>query len=147
MNRHPPGAREYARRILQHEGNGCPDGAAVADALERAWGKLSSRLEPLLGKGADALITRAVHLARREFPFLGLVRPAISASVEFLGVRESLSGRSGAEAEAAGVAVLESLVGLLVGLLGENLGLAPVRAIWPDVVPGAAETPSNEWEE
>jgi len=146
MNRHPPGAHELALRVLHHEG-GCrgSGGSAAAAAVERAWGKLSRELEPLVGKGgADALITRAVHLARLEFPFLGPVRPTVSAPVDFAGMRESFASREDGEAEGAGAAVIEHLLGLLVGLLGEDLGLAPVRGLWPEAAPGASSPPSNE---
>lgn len=144
MNLHPPGAHDLALRVLRHEG-GQGTGGTTAGAVERAWGKLSRELEPLVGKGgADALITRAVHLARRDFAFLGPVRPAVPAPVDFAGLRESLSAREDAEAERAGVSVIQNLLGLLVGLLGEDLGLAPVRKLWPQAAPGASTPPSNE---
>jgi hypothetical protein len=145
MNRHPPGAQDVARRLLHHEGGGSAGPGGVADAVERAWRKLSAGLEPLVGRGgADALITRAVNLAKREHPFLGVVRPAVDAPIDFVGLRASLESQDEEAAAAAAVAVLTSVLGLLVGLLGEDLGLRPVQAIWPDVTPGVEPPQSIE---
>lgn len=137
MNEHPPGAHELARELLRHEAGAHTGPAATAAGLESAWLRLSAELEPLVGKGgADALVARAVNLARREFPFLAAVRPTPGAPGDLAALRESLATQDGARADAAAVAVLESLLGLLIGLLGEELGLWPVRVIWPDVTDG-----------
>jgi hypothetical protein len=40
------------------------------------------------------------------------------------------------EAKASVVAVLAHLIQLLTSLLGEELGLHPIRRIWPEVVSG-----------
>lgn len=138
MNGPPAGAHQLASRLLQHESGGTTGAGAIADALESAWRQLGEGLEPLVGTGGTyALIARAVSLARREFPFLGTVRLVPGARADFTAIRDSLTSQDDALAEAAGVAVLERLLGLLTGLLGEELGLWPVRAIWPDAVRAA----------
>jgi hypothetical protein len=60
------------------------------------------------------------------------------------GLRESLEGRDRAEAEAASVALLANLLGVLVNLLGEDLGLRPVWNVWPGESLGAAPPTSRE---
>lgn len=147
MNERPSGAHQLAGRLLQHETGGTTGAGAISYALESAWQKLSAGLEPLVGNGgADALIARAVNVARREFPFLGTVRTTPGARADFTAIRDSLASQDDAQADAAGVAVLERLLELLIGLLGEDLGLWPVRAIWPGVAPAASEPRSNDGE-
>lgn len=138
MTEPPSGARQLAERLIRYETGGATDAGAIADGLESAWRQLGEGLEPLVGTGgAYALIARAVSLARRDFPFLGIVRLVPGARADFTALRGSLTSQDDALAEAAGVAVLEKLLGLLTGLLGEELGLWPVRTIWPDAVRAA----------
>ncbi|HEU4452415.1 MAG TPA: hypothetical protein VFR81_05115 [Longimicrobium sp.] len=136
------------RRLLRHEAGGARDAASLAAAAEGACRKLSGELEALVGRGgAAALLGRAVSLAGRELPFLAGVRPRTDAPLSFDAFRESLQGLGPAETEAAGVALLGNLVGLLINLLGEDLGLRPVLNVWPDVLPGAEPPASTEIEE
>lgn len=88
-------------------------------------------MERLVGPGgAAALVRRARTLATRDFP--------------------SLEGGTAAsdpeQTEAANAAVLAHLVGLLVNLIGEELGLRPVHKIWPGVASGGAAPRSTETE-
>lgn len=147
MNEDRSGAHHLAERILRHETGGTPGADAIARALESTWRQLHDGLEPLVGSGgADALIARAANLSKREFPFLGTVRPTPGAQADFTAIRDSLTSQEAAQAEAASVAVLERLLELLTGLLGEELGLWPVRAIWPDAVRAASARRSNDGE-
>ena len=143
-----PAVDDLVRRLLQHEAGGAQDAVSLAAAVERACRKLSGELETLVGRGGvAALLGRAVNLARREFPFLAGVRLQSDSPVSFDALHESLQGRSPAEAEAAGVALLANLVGLLINLLGEDLGLRPVMSVWPNVLPDAGSPASTETEE
>ena len=135
---------ELVRRIVRHEAGGSLDPESLAAAVEGVCRKLSGELETLVGRGGvAALIGRAVSLAKREFPFLGTVRLELDAPVALGGLRESLQGH-GPAAEAASVALLANLLGVLVNLLGEELGLRPVWKVWPSASPGAAPTMSTE---
>lgn len=136
------------RRLLQHEAGGAQDAASLAAAVEGACQKLSGELETLVGRGGvAALLARAVNLTKREFPFLAGVRLQAGARPSFEALYESLQGRSPAEADAASVALLANLVGLLVNLLGEDLGLRPVVSVWPGLIPGAGPPALTESEE
>lgn len=136
------------RRLLQHEAGGARDAASLAAAVEEVCRKLSRELETLVGRGGvAALLGRAVNLTRREFPFLAVVRLRADAPPSFEALHESLQERSPEEADAASVALLANLVGLLVNLLGEDLGLRPVVNTWPDVLPGAGAPALTESEE
>jgi hypothetical protein len=57
--------------------------------------------------------------------------------VSFSGLRESLQDRGPDKALRASEAILATLLELLVGLLGEELGLRPVYTIWPGLPDGA----------
>jgi hypothetical protein len=147
MNNQAASAAEVARRILDHEGAAAQGGESPSAALGTAWRKLAGGLEPLLGRGgADALIARAVTLARREFPSLALVRTDADGPVAFAGLDAPGAEGGDTGASTAGVAVLAALLGLLVGLLGEELGLWPARVIWPNAVPGGSAPRSTEGE-
>lgn len=126
-----PSVFALANRLLRHEAGGSGAPEAFAGALDRACGKLCDELERLVGPGgASALNRRARSLAKREFPFL-----------------EGEAGEVAPEREeAANTAVLAHLLGLLVGLMGEELGLRPVRKIWPEVASGEATPRSTESE-
>ncbi|HEU0076069.1 MAG TPA: hypothetical protein VFQ76_00365 [Longimicrobiaceae bacterium] len=131
MRQPSPALSELARQLLRHEAGGSPEPQAMAAAVERACEKLSGEMENLVGPGgAVALVRRARTLAKREF---------VDA-----GSGSAAPGPGQAEAESA--AVLAHLVGLLVGLLGEELGLRPVRKIWPDVASGEGTPSSTETE-
>jgi hypothetical protein len=143
-----PDVDDLVRRLLRHEAGGAQDAASLAAAVEGACQKLSGELETLVGRGGvAALLGRAVNLTKREFPFLAGVRLQTDAPLSFKALQGSLQGRSPAEAGAASVALLANLVGLLVNLLGEELGLRPVVNVWPDVLPGAGPPASTETEE
>lgn len=143
-----PAVDDVMRRVLQHEAGGARDVESLAGAVERVCRKLSGELETLVGRGGvAALLGRAVNLAKREFPCLGAVRLQMDGPVALEGLRESLQGCSAAGAEAASLALLANLLGLLVNLVGEDLGLRPVTNVWPNVLPEAGQPASRETRE
>lgn len=145
MNQRSPAVDDLVRRLIQHEAGGTRDAESLAAAVDAACRKLSGELEMLVGRGGvAALLGRALNLARREFPFLGAVRVRLDDPVVLEGLREALHGRGPAEAEDASTAVLANVMGLLVNLLGEELGLRPVTSIWPNLLPEAGAPASTE---
>jgi hypothetical protein len=125
MRQPSPSIVGFALRLLRHESAGSREPRVVAAAADRAFEKLRDELEALVGPGgASALNRRARTLARRQFPFLD--------------GDNGKAGPSSEQAEAANAAELAQLMGLLVNLLGEDLGLRPVRRIWPDVASSEA---------
>lgn len=124
---------ELARQVLRREAAGSREPAALAAAVDRACEKLEAELENLVGPGgASALVRRARVLARRQTSSLDEARDG---------------SRPGAErVEAENAAILAQLLGLLVNLMGEELGLRPVHKIWPDMASGEATPSSTETE-
>ena len=129
---HPsPELAELARRIVEHEADGS-DPSASAAAVEAACRRLKDHMVHVLGSGGvSALLGRALHLAQREQPLLAEVSVRGEPGACFTGLSESLAGRTDEEANAAAATVLTHVLGLLVTLLGEELGMKPIRKLWP----------------
>ncbi len=124
---------EIARRIVEYEAGGSHDRAATAAALEMAVSRLRHHLVDLLGaSGVAALLRRALHLARRQQTILSGVTASGESAAWFSGLTESLAAAStDQEATAAAAAILAHVFDLLVMLLGDELGMKPIRKFWP----------------
>jgi hypothetical protein len=148
MIQRSPAVDDLVRRLLEHEAGGARDAESLASSVEQACHKLCDELEAQVGRGGVcALFGRAVSLSKREFPYLATIRVQTAAPLSFQALRESLRGRDAAEVEAASASLLGNLLGVLVNLLGEDLGLRPVRSVWPNLVPQAGAGDSRETEE
>lgn len=135
MAHHPPYVGELARRLVEHEAGGSPAPSASVAAAEAACRRLKDDLIDLLGRGGvSALMGRALNLAKRERPLLAGVTLNTESSSCFTGLPEALAASTDEEAAVASSSVLAHLIGLLVTLLGEDLGMQPVRKLWPNVV-------------
>ncbi len=101
----------------------------VATSTVNAVKQLLRELKPLVGElAACALYKRSVQLARSSFQ-----RAPDDAQThdELLGpLQQDLSGRSSAEAQKGSRALLNSLVDLLVSLIGEPLTHRLLRKAW-----------------
>jgi hypothetical protein len=108
--------------------------AERARAAERACHKLSVRLSRLVSPdGSYAIVSRALHFARAEFPFLDTVHASTAPEACFDGLDARLQEVGLAETGKGVQAVLSALLYLLVGLLGEDLTLGLVGDLWPDL--------------
>lgn len=72
-------------------------------------------------------------MAQREQPLLGGVVLLTDSGACFSGLQEALSAESSEQAMAAAATVLAYTLDLLIMLLGEELGMKPIRTLWPDV--------------
>lgn len=126
--------RNLAGWLLAREREDHQELTALPDAAERAYQKLCQRLAQLVTMaGSHALLARALHLARVEFPFLEGVRPCPPPEFCLEGVRERVRGVEPTMAQHGLASILASLIGLLVTFIGEDLALRLVRDVWPDV--------------
>jgi len=132
MTRPSPKLVELARRIVEQEAGGSGDPAASAAAAERACGRLSDHLIDLLGSGGvTALLGRGLNLAQREQPPLARVAISAEPGTCFNGLADALLPCTDEEAMAAASTLLTHIFELLVMLLGEELGMKPIRKLWP----------------
>jgi len=129
-----PSQHAVAQWLLTAEGVDAERRLAAPTAAERGVGKLSQRLAQLITLvGSDALLTRAVHLSRVEFPFLDGAQ--ITRSDDSLTLRLGDSGKGAESGQVAEgfEAVLAILIALLVSFIGVDLTLHLLREVWPEV--------------
>jgi hypothetical protein len=139
MAQPPPEVLDLAHRLLRHETGGSPDAESSAAAVDAACGRFK-QLDDVLGAGGvAALMGRALHLAKREWPLLAAASFDPESSSCFTGLAAALAGGTDEEAAAAAESVLAQMLGLLVVLLGEELGLQPVRKLWPRLASSPTE--------
>ncbi len=136
-----PAVLDLARQLVRHETGDSPNPAAAAAAVDAACGRFKHELADVLGAGGvAALLGRALHLAKRERPLLAAASFNPESSSCFTGLAAALATGSDEEAAAAATSVLAHLLGLLVALLGEEVGLQPVRKLWPHLAPTISDT-------
>ena len=122
------GARELTRRLVARarpKGDG-PDAVALAAqaACERAYRDMARWLG---ASGAHALLTRALAHEQGDYPFLAEIRIGHRSDPVLDGVA-GIVQLHGASAAAAGLeAVLETLVGLLGRLIGDDMAVQLVE--------------------
>jgi hypothetical protein len=132
MDQATPVVRHLARLLLNLEASPAEPAEGEAHAVLSAVAKLRGHLAKLVGLvGFQALLARALALAKSEVRWLETVRITADTSLE--GLSESARQQS-AEAVAAGsAALLAQLIGLLVSFIGEALTLRLVGEVWPDL--------------
>jgi hypothetical protein len=140
-----PAHQELAGWLLARE-IGARDGlGAEVEAAEMVCRKLSRRLAKLVTPaGSQALLARALRLARADFPFLEGVRLGSSPETCLEGLREAAGGVEPAQAREGAVGVLASLWGLLATFIGDELTLRLVRDVWPDARLGGPNPGTQE---
>ncbi len=140
MAHHPLYVGELARRLVEHEAGGSPAPSASVAAAEAACRRLKDDLIDLLGRGGvSALMGRALNLAKRERPLLAGVTLDTESDACFTGLADAVAAGTDEEAAAAAAAVLAHLLGLLIILVGEELGMQPVHKFWPHVASSVRE--------
>jgi hypothetical protein len=140
-----PAHQDLARWLLAREMGDRADRADPVGAAESACRKLSECVARLVTVVAfQALLARALHLARAEFPSLAGVRPGPSPDACLEGLSERLEGVEPARATEALAAVLANLLGLLATFIGDDITLRVVRDAWPDARLGGADAAAEE---
>jgi hypothetical protein len=101
-------------------------------AALRVFHKLSQRMALLLSAvGSDALLRRAVHLSRAEFPFVGGIQTAPDAESLIPGLGQAATTVEPDQAHEGFVTVLGNLIALLDLLIGEHLAFRALQDVWP----------------
>jgi hypothetical protein len=108
--------------------------SGILAAAERVCQKLDPHLSRLVSPaGAQALLSRALFVARTEFPFLEGARAGKVSESRLQGLTERIYDIDAVEAGKGLEAVLGILLDLLVGFIGEDLTVRLVREVWPDL--------------
>jgi len=143
----PAALRQIALKVLAQHAGLATGAEALAAAARRAYDDLARVSAPLIGQvGVDALTGRAVHLARREYPWLLDTRESTPEHVEdpFAQVIACLKRQDPVVATEAAGAVFATFAGLLVTFIGEPLTAGLLRNAWPDTFPDAFSDASTE---
>lgn len=132
--------------MLARAAGGNQTSEGLADATNRVSSHLYQRLETLVGSaGYEALLQRALYLARAESPFLqGVKVVALPDDVSLEGLSASIRDQDPAVVRDSLVSVLAHFIWLLVTFVGEKLALRLIHEAWPEVTPGAAGSGSEE---
>jgi hypothetical protein len=136
-DRDPPAHADLAEWLLAREiasgSGGDNDELVLSAAAERVCQKLSLRLSKAVSPaGSQAIMSRAIHLARSDFPFLDGVRAGRPPDACLAGLPSHVRGQPRNVVLAGLQAVLGILLDLLVGFIGEDLTLRLLRELWPD---------------
>jgi hypothetical protein len=130
--------RRLALKVLAQHGGPAAGTEALATAARRAYMDLARVSAPLIGQvGVDALTGRAVHLAKRDYPWLVDGREPEHAEGPFAQVIICLERQDPAVATEAAGALFATLTGLLVTFIGEPLTVGLLRKAWPAAFSGA----------
>ena len=130
--------RQLALKVLAQRAGPGAGAETLAAAARRAYDDLAGVTAPLIGQvGVDALTGRALHLARREYPWLVQTGEAPQSEQPFAQVISRLARQEPAVATEAAGALFATFMGLLVTFIGEPLTARLLRKAWPDAMPGA----------
>jgi hypothetical protein len=134
---------ELALQVVAKRAGTSASATEVAAVARRTYEDLSEVAAPLIGRlGIEALMSRAAHLARRQYPWLGSDRPDSPQPEEnaFAEVARCLEQAEAALAADAAAAVFARSAALLVTLIGDGLTASLLYKAWPDALP----VPSNK---
>ena len=121
---------DLAAWLIAHE-KPEPTEQAFHEAAERVCARLCGRLSNIITEeGYWALLDRAIHMTRAEFPFLNSTNKRAERD-GCLGVLWDAEPVDPTARRAALTAVLAGVIGLLTTFIGPDLALWVVRDVWP----------------
>lgn len=127
-----------ALTLLTQRAGSTANAKTVAAAARRAYDDLARVSAPLIGQaGVDALTGRALHLTKRQYPWLAQAPDREDVDGPFIQVIVGLEQQDPAVATDAAGAVFATLIGLLVNFIGESLTVDLLRKAWPEAFSGS----------
>ncbi|GAB3775659.1 hypothetical protein GCM10028796_51870 [Ramlibacter monticola] len=113
--------------------------AQVADLIDSVWQQIHAAMAPVIGqRGVAALYKRSLHLAAMTYPWLAAAQPTGGlAPMDLSLLRAEFARRNGAEAAAAGAALLLSFHGLVDSLIGPSLSGTLLGEVWAKFFSGS----------
>jgi hypothetical protein len=122
--------RNFAKCVIACETKGRKFSATKTPPVFQVFDKLRRHLATLMGvNGFQALLSRALALAKTEVPLLSTVNVKVDGALEGLNNLEAKV--STAEFAEGSVVLVGQFLGLLVAFIGENLTLQLVHEVWP----------------
>jgi hypothetical protein len=126
-----PKTRRSAQRLVLGAKAGATDQASSSDVSFRSIEKLQKPLNSLAGAaGSQALLSRALALAKAEFPRLAGAR--LDKKGRIVGLADIDPPLTPKEAEQGEILLLGNIVDLLCTFLGEAMALRVIQDQWPD---------------
>ena len=129
-----PAVRRLGQRLLERELSSAADPLnpdAAVQAAQRVTQGLGQPLSRVIGiEGYWALLRRAVHVAKVEWPLLQELQVSAGPTG---GLDAVVGDADAARAREALIAVLSHLMWLLVTFIGEDLTRRTLGEAWPDV--------------
>ena len=127
----PSVSRNLARRLLTYEAAAGKNSEPPESAAFRVCEKLRRSLCSLAGvAGFRSLLSRALALARAEFPSLNTLQ--VSADGSLKALTELGPQRDNGLSDEGGTILIAQLLGLLLTFIGEGLTLRLVQDVWPE---------------
>ena len=122
--------RNFAERLIAYESRGNRSAKPKTSAAFLVGEKLRPQFATLMGNvGFNALLSRALALAKAEVPWLRAMHVKADGSLGFL---DELDAQVDPEKIFEGrVVLLAQLLALLVAFIGEDLTLRLMREVWP----------------
>ncbi|MDQ6669795.1 MAG: hypothetical protein M3069_03445 [Chloroflexota bacterium] len=125
---------ELARWLITYELSGAGDVQAESEAAERACRKLLDRLARLITPlGCRTLLSRALYLARVDFPFLPGVEPGVATETLASEIGKSAAGIDRAQVHIGLITLLGTLIGLVALVIGDQLMSRLLLEVWPNM--------------
>ena len=129
----PPEPSQVVGWLLTHEAGNIRSVDALADAAERIFGRLHSRLTVLIGPtGFDSLWVRAMFLARQQLQTAGIVGE-LALYPPPAGLRAAVRERPATEAQHVLTTAFASFIALLFTFIGADLGVRLLQQAWPEL--------------
>jgi hypothetical protein len=130
--------RQTIQSELAREAGTDADAKALAAAALRVSNALGGQLAVLIGAGGvRALAARSLHIVQRTFPWLAEAQG--SPDGPFAQLAFCMERQEPGVATEAAAAVLTTLAGLLVTLIGDTLAMGVLRAAWPSIFPNETQ--------
>jgi hypothetical protein len=127
--------RALSGRILAHALAGQTEPEAVAAAVEGTVRRLHEEVSSLIGPvGLLALVRRATHLSRREFPWLDQLEVQVGHVMALQGLTECVRTQGREQVAEGATLLLSHLLELLCNFIGQDLTLRMVRRGWPTLL-------------
>lgn len=111
----------------------------IAEAAVIKWRELAAVLSPIIGQhGVAALYRRALHLIRKDYPWLVSAHEEELIFGDFIALKTALAARGSSEASDANMALFQSFYQTLVSLIGESLSDRLLKSILDNPLRGDA---------